>query len=91
MDATSSDTSNQKTFWNCIWKLRVPNKIKTFLWRVCSEALPTKENLRKRKIIDNADAAFVKRGRSRPFMPFRDVIRCGIFGNLYLVGSIQTF
>ena len=32
----------------------MPNKIKNFLWRVCSNALPTKENLKKQKIIDNA-------------------------------------
>ena len=32
----------------------MPNKIKNFLWRVCSNALPTKENLKKRRIIDDA-------------------------------------
>ena len=24
-------------------------------------------------------------------MPFGDVMHCGIFGHLYLVGSVQTF
>ena len=32
----------------------MPNKIKNFLWRVCSNALPTKENLMKRRIINDA-------------------------------------
>ena len=67
MDAASSDTSNQKTFWNHIWKLRVPNKIKTFLWRVCSEALPTKENLRKRKILDSIECSLCQAGQELTF------------------------
>ena len=50
---TSSKFLNQKKFWNRIWKLRVPNKIKTFLWQACSEALPTKENLKKRKNLED--------------------------------------
>ena len=57
VDANNASTSNptqQKSFWKKVWKLQVPNKIKNFLRRVCSNALPTKENLKKRKIIDNA-------------------------------------
>lgn len=34
-----------------LWKLRVPNKIKVFVWRVCHGILPTWVNLLKRKII----------------------------------------
>ena len=52
--ASSSDTSNQEQFWKRIWKLCIPNKIKIFLWRVCSNALPSKENLKKKKILDDA-------------------------------------
>ncbi|XP_075653997.1 uncharacterized protein LOC142624352 [Castanea sativa] len=53
-NASSSDPSHQKSFWKKIWKLHVPNKIKNFLWRICSNALPTKENLKKRRIIEDA-------------------------------------
>ena len=53
-NASSSDPTQQKSFWKKVWKLQVPNKIKNFLWRVCSNALPTKENLKKRRIIDDA-------------------------------------
>ena len=51
--ASSSNRSNQEQFWKSIWKLHIPNKIKMSLWRVCSNALPTKENLKKRKILDD--------------------------------------
>nr|POE75356.1 putative ribonuclease h protein [Quercus suber] len=50
--ASVSDTANNKLFWKRIWKMRVPNKIKIFLWRACSEALPTRANLFKRKVVD---------------------------------------
>ena len=31
--------------WARLWKLKIPNKIKVFGWRVCHEILPTRENL----------------------------------------------
>ena len=40
----------QKSFWKNIWKLNVPGKIKHFLWRSCTNSLPSKENLKKRAI-----------------------------------------
>ena len=47
----SSSLALQNQFWKGIWHLRVPNKIKHFLWRVCNNALPTKSNLFRRQII----------------------------------------
>ena len=43
-----------KNFWKCIWHLKVPNKVKVFLWRACSRALLTKVNLQRRKVVDNS-------------------------------------
>jgi len=33
-----------------LWSLQVPRALKMFLWKVCHNALPTKENLYRRKI-----------------------------------------
>ena len=39
-------------WWNSFWKLKLPNKIKVFVWRACKNILPTFGNLHKRKIAD---------------------------------------
>ena len=44
-------TEAQRKLWKGVWKLNVPGKIKHFLWKACSNALPTKANLMKRTII----------------------------------------
>ncbi|XP_075664873.1 uncharacterized protein LOC142634467 [Castanea sativa] len=52
-DASSSNSALTKAFWNRIWKLNLPNKMRLFCWRACSEALPTLQNLHHRKVIDS--------------------------------------
>lgn len=37
-----------------IWSHNVPNKIKHFLWRICSDSLSTQLNLFKRKIASSS-------------------------------------
>nr|POE65820.1 hypothetical protein CFP56_13905 [Quercus suber] len=41
----SSNSTRMKEFWNFIWRLNVPNKIRNFTWRACRNILPTKANL----------------------------------------------
>nr|XP_023916886.1 uncharacterized protein LOC112028429 [Quercus suber] len=48
---SSLDTSNQRRFWRKVWCMQVPHKIHHFVWRACRDVLPTKQNLLKRKII----------------------------------------
>jgi hypothetical protein len=36
--------------WNLIWKLKVPPKIKNFLWRVCRGCFPTRAHLNSRGV-----------------------------------------
>nr|POE61318.1 hypothetical protein CFP56_48890 [Quercus suber] len=44
--ATNEDTQ----VWKQLWSMNVPQKVKTLLWRVCHEAMPTKYSLFRRKI-----------------------------------------
>ncbi|KAM1775069.1 hypothetical protein ACFX12_044360 [Malus domestica] len=40
--------------WNLIWNLKVPNKIKNFIWRCCNNALVVRRNLELRHMsVDN--------------------------------------
>ena len=48
-------TDSQKSFWKNISKMKDPGKIKHFLWKACINSLPTKENLLKRKILQEPD------------------------------------
>lgn len=53
-EASILDTAEKKLFWKRIWRMSVPNKIKIFLWRACSKALPTRSNLLKRKVVNDS-------------------------------------
>ena len=39
-----------KPTWKKLWILNVPPKVRTFMWRACSNNLPTRDNLRRRKV-----------------------------------------
>lgn len=41
----------KKDVWKKTWHLHVLNRIRTLLWRACSDSLPTRVNLARRKII----------------------------------------
>ena len=51
--AGGSNSDDQKKFWKGIWQIRVPNKIRHFVWRMCNNALPTLVNLHRRNIVPN--------------------------------------
>ena len=51
---TTSHGSDHTHFWRTIWALNIPNKIKTFTWKACHNALPTKVNLCHRGILEEA-------------------------------------
>lgn len=48
--AAASCSTVQKKDWTFIWKLKIPNKIRVFLWRSLTNGLPMFQNLVRRKI-----------------------------------------
>ena len=52
--ASSSDAVGEKKFWSSLWKLIVPSKVKSFLWRAFTNSIPTMQNLHKRKVASSS-------------------------------------
>ena len=50
-EPSTSNLSNTKSIWKGVWSFRIPNRVKTLLWRAGSDTLPSKTNLLRRKII----------------------------------------
>ena len=53
-EASVSNSAATRDLWSGIWKLKCPGKIEHFLWRACTNCLPTKANLLKRKIVTDS-------------------------------------
>lgn len=49
--AESSKGRHCSEVWKRLWKLKVPNAEKNFIWRACHNILPTKDNLMRRKVV----------------------------------------
>ena len=49
----SSNPSAVRQTWRRLWDMNVPNKFKHFAWKACKNILAIKENLKKRKIIED--------------------------------------
>ena len=49
--AESSSSNGGSPVWAAIWKLRIPNKIKVFGWRASHDILPTRRNLKKKRVL----------------------------------------
>ncbi|KAL0011169.1 hypothetical protein SO802_006277 [Lithocarpus litseifolius] len=49
--AESSVSSARTKIWHVLWNLKIPNKIKVFGWRACTDILPTRANLVRRKVL----------------------------------------
>uniref|UniRef100_A0A7N2LHE6 Reverse transcriptase zinc-binding domain-containing protein n=1 Tax=Quercus lobata TaxID=97700 RepID=A0A7N2LHE6_QUELO len=48
--AEHSRAGLDRPMWKKIWKLNIPPKVRNFLWRACSNILPTRENLHRRRV-----------------------------------------
>ena len=49
----SSSSLRWSSFWKKLWSAKVPHKIRIFMWRACSNILPTCTRLFERKIGSN--------------------------------------
>ena len=46
----NSRAHEDKRMWDKIWRLRIPPKVRNFLWRACSDVLPTRANIARRRL-----------------------------------------
>ena len=44
----SSDVTGEKSSWSTLWKVKVPAKIRVFLWRLARKSIPTADVLHHR-------------------------------------------
>ena len=49
--ASVSDGATSRFFWNSLWKNNVPNKVKSFMWRACTDSFPTLKKLVQKTIV----------------------------------------
>ena len=49
--ASGSSNEVNRRIWSSLWRLKVPNKVKTFVWRACFESLPKMVNLARRRVV----------------------------------------
>ena len=81
---SSSSLATQKAFWSCIWKLKIPNKMRIFCWHACSEALPTLKIYTVVKCSTLHSAVLVESMRYLPSMPYGTVQLSNQYGDLVL-------
>lgn len=49
----SSSRSGHNALWQGIWNMHAPNVVKNFKWRACKNHLPTKDNLLRKRVIED--------------------------------------
>lgn len=50
-EGSTSTSTNMHQIWKRIWRIKGPRMVKMFMWQACSNILPTRENLFKRKVM----------------------------------------
>lgn len=73
--------------WKQLWGLSVQNKIKTFLWRACKDAIPVKRNLVRGRVLAEdicchcnqafEDMYFTHYGNALIYLLFGSLMHCG--------------
>lgn len=48
--ANVNDLSDNSGLWRKLWNLKIPGQVKVCMWRALNEALPTKDQLLRRRV-----------------------------------------
>lgn len=49
----NSSGGGHNAIWKGIWKMKSTNGVKNFMWRACKNLLPTKDNLLRKRVIED--------------------------------------
>lgn len=83
--SSSSDHSVDKPLWNIVWSAKVSPKIRTFIWRLCNNALASASNLHRRNIIQDNKCCICGAHEETVVHIFRDCswVRAYWFGSIF--------
>ena len=84
--AESSKIPMSNKLWAKLWKLRLPNKVKVFRWRVGLNILPTCENIFRCKIVKNNTCDLCK---CAPKSGIHVLWECGIVKDVWASSTVR--
>lgn len=67
----SSSTAVDKN-WDFVWKVKLPNKVRVFFWRLLQGALPVVKNMFKRRVVDDVLCPVCKCGEESIYHVFAE-------------------
>ena len=70
--------------WKTVWKLNVPPKVRTFMWRACANILPTRDNLHRQRVDVDRNCEFC---RQQPKMGAHLLWECPFARNVWALSS----
>jgi hypothetical protein len=53
-NGSSSSRDNVTKIWKEVWQVKGPRVLKTFLWKACANILSTRDNLRRRGVVEDS-------------------------------------
>ena len=70
----ASNSVEFQKFWRAIWCVELPRKCQNFLWRLCRNVLPTKDNLTKQKVLCSLECAICGGGQESMLHVFKNCV-----------------
>lgn len=76
-NAGRSNTKEEEKEWTTLWGVKVPSKVRIFLWRLARSSLPSKDVLGHRKMADNnvSSIIYMRDGR---FLVTHSLLECNM-------------